>query len=59
MEFDEDFKKTVLAYASKAGRYDALTDIIRGLSGSTIANTCTGNEMIDFLLSIVDREGEQ
>ena len=48
----------MMTYASKAGRYDSLVNTIRGLSGSIIANELSGNEMIDFLLGIIER-GEQ
>lgn len=58
MEFDEELRKTMMSYASKAGRFDALCDTIKELSGSVIANNLTGNEMIDFLVAIIER-GEQ
>ena len=58
MEITEELRNTMMTYASKAGRYDALCDTIKELSGSTIANDLTGNEMIDFLVSIIER-GEQ
>jgi len=48
----------MMSYASKAGRFDALCDTIKELSGSTIANELSGNEMIDFLVGIIER-GEQ
>ena len=55
MEFTEELRNTMMTYASKAGRFDALCDTIKELSGSTIANNLTGNEMIDFLVSIIER----
>jgi len=55
---DQDFRNLVMNYARKAGRYDSLCDAIRGLSGSEIAHDTTGDEMIDFLLSIIEK-GEQ
>ena len=58
MKFTEELRNTMMTYASKAGRFDALCDTIKELSGSTIANNLTGNEMIDFLVSIIER-GEQ
>lgn len=58
MEFTEELRKTMMSYASKAGRFDALCDTIKELSGSTIADNLTGNEMIDFLMGIIER-GEQ
>ena len=58
MEFSEELRNTMMIYASKAGRFDALCDTIKELSGSTIANSLNGNEMIDFLVGIIER-GEQ
>ena len=58
MAITEERRNTMMSYASKAGRFDALCDTIKELSGSTIANELSGNEMIDFLLGIIER-GEQ
>ena len=58
MEITEELRNTMMSYASKAGRFDALCDTIKELSGSTIANELSGNEMIDFLVGIIER-GEQ
>jgi len=58
MEITEELRKTMMSYASKAGRYDALCDTIKELSGSMIASELTGNAMIDFLVGIIER-GEQ
>ncbi len=58
MEITEELRNTMMTYASKAGRYDALCDTIKELSGSMIANELTGNAMIDFLVGIIER-GEQ
>ena len=58
MEITEEFRNTMMTYASKAGRYDALCDTIKELSGSMIASELTGNAMIDFLVGIIER-GEQ
>ncbi len=54
----EELKSVMMTYASKAGRYDSMINTIRGLSGSKIANTLSGNEMIDFLLSIIEGDEE-
>ena len=54
----EELKTVMMTYASKAGRYDSLVNTIRGLSGSIIANELSGNEMIDFLLTIVEGDEE-
>lgn len=54
----EELKTVMMTYASKAGRYDSMINTIRGLSGSKIANTLSGNEMIDFLLSIIEGDEE-
>ena len=47
-----------MSYAAKAGRYeacyDALVNTIRGLSGTTVANDLSGNEMVDLLISIIE-----
>lgn len=59
MEFNEELRKTMMSYASKAGRFDALCDTIKELSGSEIAHSLTGNEMIDFLVGIIERGEEQ
>lgn len=47
-----------MSYAYKAGRYEAryetLVETIRGFSGTDTANTLSGNEMIDLLISIIE-----
>lgn len=55
-------KKTIfenaMSYANKAGRYEAryetLVETIRGFSGTEVANTLSGNEMIDLLINIIE-----
>ena len=50
--------ETAMSYANKAGRYEArygaLIETIRGFSGTEVASSMTGNEMIDLLISIIE-----
>ena len=47
-----------MSYANRAGRYEArygaLIETIRGFSGTKVADTLSGNEMIDLLISIIE-----